>query len=420
MSFADLELSEPLLRAVAALGFAAPTPIQEDAIPLVLAGRDVLGEAQTGSGKTAAFALPILQRLAVDPPPVSVIRVLVLVPTRELALQVAAAFKALARFQAAPPRVLAVIGGEDVDGQIHALDKGVDVLVATPGRMLDLEDNGWARLSDVRTLVLDEADKLLDASFSEELDRLLAALSPDRQTLLFSATLPERVLDVQRRIQRDPVTVRIDEDQVLAEGIAQRVFEVDRDRRRALLQHLIGAEGWGSTLVFVSTQRATGNLSAKLHRDGLSAAALHGGLDQHARIEVLQRFRRGRVRVLVATDLAARGIDLPGLHAVVNFDLPRSPRDHVHRVGRTARAGETGIAVSFVDHASAAHFALIEKRCGFTVAREQVAGFPLSGPPPKKQKGPPPTKGKRKSKKDRLREATARENGPSETGDPPS
>jgi len=403
-----LELSEPLLRAVAELGFAAPTPIQERAIPLVGAGHDVVAEAQTGSGKTAAFALPILQRLALDPLP-HMLRVLVLVPTRELALQVASAFRSFARFQPKAPKVVAVIGGEEIERQIAALCTGVDVLVATPGRLLDLVERESAQLSSVHTLVLDEADKLLDLGFTEELDALLGALGEERQTLLFSATLPEKVLALRERITRDPVTVRVDEEQVGVEGIHQRVIEVDRDKRRRLLQHLMQSECWGQTLVFVATRRAAENMAAKLRRDGVKAAALQGALEQSERVDILRRFKRGALRVLVATDLASRGIDIPKLYAVVNFDLPRSPRDYVHRIGRTGRAGEKGLAVSFVDHETAAHFRLIEKRSGARVPREQVPGFELTGEPPPRTKGPAPVKGKRKSKKDKLREAAARE-----------
>lgn len=405
--FDTIGLSEPLLRAVEGLGFTAPTPIQERAIPLVFQGRDVVGEAQTGSGKTAAFALPILQRLAVDPLPASVLRVLVLVPTRELALQVAGAFEAFSRFQPTRPKVLAVIGGQPIERQIDSLYAGIDVVVATPGRLLDLQESGYANLSEVHTLVLDEADKLLDLGFAEELQAVLDAVASDRQTLLFSATLPARVLALGQRTQRDPVTVRIDGEQRGVEGISQRVFEVDRDKRRLLLQHLIASESWGQTLVFVATQRATENLAAKLRRTGIRAGALHGGLEQAERVAVLERFKQGRVDVLIATDLASRGIDIPKLFAVVNFDLPRSPRDYVHRIGRTGRAGEAGIAVSFVDHDSAAHLRLIEKRCGVRLAREQVPGFELTGEAPQRKKGPAPVKGKRKSKKDKLREAAA-------------
>ncbi|NOY93594.1 MAG: DEAD/DEAH box helicase [Deltaproteobacteria bacterium] len=406
-SFESLGLPEPLLRAVAELGFTAPTPIQERAIPLVAAGHDVVAEAQTGSGKTAAFALPILQRLALDASQAHALRVLVLAPTRELALQIAS--ESFAKFQTKVPKVLAVIGGEPIERQIEALSVGVDILVATPGRLLDLLERGHAGLSDVHTLVLDEADKLLDLGFSEELDTLLGMLGDERQTLLFSATLPQKVLALREKMMRDPVTVRIDEEQVGVTGIHQRVIEVDRGNRRLLLQHLIEIESWGQTLVFVATRRAAENVATKLRRDGIRAAALHGALEQSERGEVLELFKSGAVSTLVATDLASRGIDIPKLFAVLNYDLPRSPRDYVHRIGRTGRAGETGMAVSFVDHDNAAHFRLIEKHGAARVPWEQVPGFELTGEAPPRTRGPAPVKGKRKSKKDKLREAAARE-----------
>lgn len=402
-SFQSLDLPEHLLRAVQALAYTQPTPIQSRAIPLVAAGQDVAAEAPTGSGKTAAFALPILKRLSAEPAPIVRVQGLVLAPTRELALQVAASFRALGRFAPRTTRVLAIIGGEPIHNQIAALNSGVGIVVATPGRLLDLVSSDDIDLSAVQTLVLDEADRLLDAGFSAELDRLLERIPPDRQTLLFSATLPQKVLDLAARVQRSPETVRIDEVQTPVAGIQQQVYQVNRDRRRMLLQHLVKTEGWKQTLVFVATKKATENLAAKLRRAGLSAAALHGDLEQSDRIFVLGRFKRGGVSVLVATDLAARGIDVPMLEAVVNFDLPRSTQGYTHRIGRTGRAGESGIAVSFVDHDSEAHFRLIEKKNHLRLPREQVPGFELTGEAPAKVKGKAGVKGKRRSKKDKLR-----------------
>jgi len=407
MSFSTLGLSAPLLRALDELGHTQPTPVQTQAIPVALTGMDVAVEARTGSGKTYAFALPILERLQRQRPSVAA---LILTPTRELALQVAASFKSLACFGSEPPRVLGIIGGQPIEDQISALARGVDLVVATPGRLLDLVDRGEIDLSSLRTLVLDEADKLLDLGFSAELDRLIEVLPTTRQTLLFSATLPESVLQLAERVQNNATTLRIaDPSQVL--DIHQRVFEVDRDKRRLLLQHLLSTESWGQTLVFVSTQRATENIAAKLRKAGFNASELHGGLYQEDRIWVLDRFTRGIDQVLVATDIAARGIDIPRLGAVVNFDLPRSTRDHIHRIGRTGRAGESGVAVSFIDHDTAPHFALIEKRNRFSLPREQVPGFELTGNTPARVRGKAPVKGKRKSKKDKLREQRARDEG---------
>ncbi|MDG1483437.1 MAG: DEAD/DEAH box helicase [Myxococcota bacterium] len=402
-SFHSLELPEHLLRAVQALAYAQPTPIQSRAIPLVAAGQDVAAEAPTGSGKTAAFALPILKCLSAKSTPIVQVQGLILAPTRELALQVAASFRALNRFAPRTTRVLAIIGGEPIHNQIAALNSGVGIVVATPGRLLDLVASDDIDLSAVQTLVLDEADRLLDAGFSVELDRLLERIPPDRQTLLFSATLPQKVLDLAARVQRSPVTVRIDEVQRPVPGIQQQVYQVNRDRRRMLLQHLVKTEGWKQTLVFVATKKATENLAAKLRKAGLSAAALHGDLEQSERIFVLGRFKRGGVSVLVATDLAARGIDVPMLEAVVNFDLPRSTQGYTHRIGRTGRAGASGVAVSFVDHDSEAHLRLIEKKNHLKLPRAQVPGFELTGEAPVKVKGKAGVKGKRRSKKDKLR-----------------
>ncbi|NCG18150.1 MAG: DEAD/DEAH box helicase [Rhodobacterales bacterium] len=401
-------LPDPLLRAVKALGYEHPTPVQTQTIPPIAAGRDVTAEAQTGSGKTAAFALPILSKLDTTATPEH-IQALTVAPTRELALQVAASYKALAKFMAKPPRVLAVIGGESIDQQISALHTGVSIVVATPGRLLDLVDHGDINLSTLTTLVLDEADKLLDLGFSDELTAVLQALPSERQTLLFSATLPPKVLVLAEHVLNQPVTVQIEATASSVGGIEQRVFEVDNNKRRTLLQHLIQTEEWAQTLVFSATRRGAHNLAAKLRSAGLSADALHGGLEQPDRMQVLRRFRRGDLAILTATDIAARGIDVPKLDAVVNYDLPRSPQDYVHRIGRTGRAGESGVAVSFIDHESAPHFALIEKRAEVQLTRERVEGFELTGAAPKNVKGKAPVKGKRKSKKDKLREAAAAE-----------
>ena len=407
-NFLSLGLSDSLLLAVERLGFTAPTPIQVRAVPLASAGRDLYAEAPTGSGKTAAFALPILQKLQQAPAPDGP-TVLVLTPTRELAQQVATAFRALSETGPWPLRALAVIGGTPIDHQIEALARGVHVVVATPGRLLDLLRRHAITLSAVRYLVLDEADKLLDADFTGEVPSLLAALPAERQTLLYSATLPQRVLAVGSLLMRDPCTVRIDHAPTPIATIEQRAYAVNREQRRLLLQHLMQTESWGQTLVFVSTRRAAENLAKKLRVAGVPTEALHGDLDQQTRTRTLARFTAGRQPVLVATDLAARGIDIPALAVVVNLDLPRSPRDYVHRIGRTGRAGAAGLAVSFVTHDSEAHFRLIEKRNGLRLPRLEIPGFERTGEAPPPRKGAPPVKGKRRSKKDKAREQAARE-----------
>lgn len=407
-TFKSLGLPDHLLQSVQDLGFEAPTPIQALAIPAISAGSDLAGEAQTGSGKTAAFVLPILARLCDTPSAATPqVRVLTLAPTRELALQVALVFTSLAKRSPRPIGILGVIGGEPIEQQIASLAQGVEVVVATPGRLLDLIDRGVVDLAALEVLVLDEADRLLELGFSDELAALLTSIPKARQTLVFSATLPQSVLDLAKDVLRDPVTVRVDEAPAGPSGIHQRVIEVDRGARRMLLQHLLQTEDWGRTLVFVATRRACENLSAKLRKGGIRATELHGGLEQADRVAVLAKFKRGRASVLVATDLAARGIDVPKLGAVVNFDLPRSTSDYLHRIGRTGRAGETGVAVSFIDHTSAAHFRLIEKRSQIDLPRERVAGFELTGEPPDPTKGPAPVKGKRMSKKDKLRKLAA-------------
>jgi superfamily II DNA/RNA helicase len=407
-NFKSLGLADHLLQSVGDLGFDTPTPIQVRAIPVISAGNDVAAEAQTGSGKTAAFVLPILQRLGQSPSADTPWPgVLALAPTRELALQVAGVFRSLAKRAPRQIRVLGVIGGEPVEQQIAALGRGVDVVVATPGRLLDLVGRGVLELAGLEVLVLDEADKLLDLGFSEELAALLHSIPKERQTLLFSATLPQKVLDLSADVLRFPVTVRVDDAPVGPLSIQQRVIEVDADSRRMLLQHLLGEEDWGRALVFVATQRASELLSAKLRKADVWAGALHGGLAQADRVKVLTQFKSGRVTVLVATDLAARGIDVPNLGAVVNFDLPRSPRDYLHRIGRTGRAGESGVAVSFIDHASSAHFRLIENHVRVDLTRERVPGFELTGETPNSPKGAAPIKGKRMSKKDKLRAKAA-------------
>lgn len=404
VTFADLDLPAGIQRAAAARGFDQPTPIQIEAIPLIRAGRDVAAEAQTGSGKTAAFVLPIVASLSEHPSPDGrVVRALVLAPTRELAQQIASTFKTFAYGDSC--RVLSVIGGVAIETQLDMLRSGVDVVVATPGRLLDILERDALDLQNLETLVLDEADKLLETGFRDELADLIRSLPKNRQTLFFTATLPQHVRTLGSLALRDAVTIRIDADETTPPLIEQQVYETDSDNRRPLLQHLIRENDWRQTLVFVATQRAAENLARKLLSAGFAAASLHGGLEQTLREQALSRFKRGRVSILVATDLAGRGIDVPSLDAVVNYDLPRSPQTYVHRIGRTGRAGEAGIAVSFVDHSTELHFRLIEKRMACRLPRTQLPDFPLTGEPEPRRRGagPPPVKGKRKSKKDKLR-----------------
>ena len=409
MSFSSLGLSEPLLRAVAARDYTTPTPIQAGAIPAVLRGADVWACAQTGSGKTAAFALPILQRLAAGPRQRGrFVRALVLAPTRELAAQIGESFRHYSRHLPAPLKTLVVYGGVSINPQMMALGGGADILIATPGRLLDLIGHNAVSLSAVEVLVLDEADRLLDLGFTDELARLLALLPARRQNLFFSATFPPAVQALAENILREPVRIDIPAAPATTPDIRQRAIEVDPPRRTQLLRHLIEENQWTRVLVFVATKYATEHVAEKLRKAGIAATAFHGELSQGARTQALADFKASKIHVLLATDLAARGIDIAQLPVVVNFDLPRSATDYTHRIGRTGRAGESGIAVNFVSAGTHAHFLLIEKRHGLNLEREQVEGFE----PVETEVPSPPTggiKGKRKSKKDKLREAAGRQ-----------
>lgn len=407
MSFSKLGLTESMQRVADAVHFKTPTPIQEQTIPLILEGNDLIAQAQTGTGKTAAFALPILQLLNEQEPkkkPGS-IRALVLTPTRELAQQVAAAFELFGQYMPSKIGVTAIIGGEDINYQLRHLRRGVEVVVATPGRLLELIREEEICFDELRFLVIDEADRLLDLGFSEELDTLIKALPAARQNLLFSATYPKKVMQLTEQVMQNPSYINVIGDVPTVANITQRVIEVNQVNRGPLLRHLLKTEKWEHVLVFVSSKRAARNLAAKLKRDGIEADAFHGDLDQDERTFVLSQFKNRNIRVLISTDIAARGIDIQNLSTVVNYDLPRSPVGYIHRIGRTGRAGSKGIAVSFVDHSDQAFFTVIEKRTKLQLDREQIPGFELTGDAPVKKKGLPPVKGVRPNKKDRARAA---------------
>lgn len=415
-SFASLGLSSPLLHAVSEKRFTAPTPIQLAAIPAVLRGDDVRACAQTGSGKTAAFALPILQLVArtpvESPRPV---RAVVLVPTRELAMQVGESFRVYANHLPDPLKIVTVSGGVSINPQMMALRGGADIVVATPGRLIDLVEQNALRLHAIATLVLDEADKLLDLGFADELTRILGILPGRRQTLLFAATFPPAVQTLAETILHEPVRIDIDSAASTDAAITQRAIAVDTSHRTRLLRHLIKEHGWSRVLVFVATRYSTEHVAEKLRRAGIPAAAFHGELSQGARTAALADFKATRIQVLIATDVAARGIDIMQLPAVVNYDLPRSAVDYTHRIGRTGRAGESGVAVSFVTADGEAHFRLIEKRNDIELPRERITGFvPQQVAAPRVNAAPETggIKGRRKSKKDKLREAAAREHPP--------
>lgn len=376
MPFSSLGLSPELLRAVAESNYSAPTPIQKETIPAVLKGKDVWACAQTGSGKTAAFALPVLQNtLRLERGSPLRVGTLILVPTRELAAQVGESIQRFAGYLRQPVKVITVFGGVSINPQMMALRGGADIVVATPGRLLDLVDQNALRLADATTLVLDEADRLLDLGFADELASVIERLPWRRQTLLFSATFPPEVRALAEQLLRDPIRIDVPTTTATQPDILQRSIHVDTARRTQLLRHLIDTHGWTRTLVFVATKYSTGHVAEKLRRAGIPAAALSGDLSQGARTKALADFKAARVKVLIATDVAARGIDIEQLAAVVNYDLPRSTTDYVHRIGRTGRAGNSGVAVSFVTDSAEQHFRLIEKRQGLRVPRETIAGF---------------------------------------------
>lgn len=408
MSFSVLGLSAPLVQAVAQ--FDKPTPVQLAAIPEALTGGDLLVTAKTGSGKTTAFVLPILEcwfeSTRVNPKQVYS---LILVPTRELAAQVREVVQEYAKHLPERIKVVSAVGGVSINPQMMALRGGADVIVATPGRLLDLVEKNAVKLDHVSTLVLDEADRMLDLGFAAELNRILVMLPSERQNWMFSATFPKAVEAIAGEILREPRRIEIESEPEEDPDILQRAIRVDTAKRTPLLRHLIAEEGWGRVLVFVGKRYTADLVADKLDRFGFKALSLHGDLSQGSRSEALRHFKSESIQVLVTTDLAARGLDIVSLPVVLNYELPRSPADYIHRIGRTGRAGENGEAISFVTAESAAHFNLIEKRNGLSLPREVIAGFEPTDSAPALSTGTGGIKGKRKSKKDKLREAAARE-----------
>ena len=391
------------------MGLAHPTPIQQQAIAPALQGRDVWATAPTGSGKTLAFALPLVQQHVLAPRQTNFrrpVRTLVLVPTRELAVQVGDVLTHLG--QPFKLKVAVVYGGVSINPQMMGLRGGADIVVATPGRLLDLVDHNALQLAQVQHLVLDEADRLLDLGFADELQRVLKLLPAQRQTLLFSATYAGEVQALAQALLHNPVRVTVEAIEAQAPDIRQRAIAVDEKKRTALLRHLIAENGWKRVLVFVATRYACEHVANKLYKAGVYATAFHGEMSQGARQDVLAEFKDDRWEVVVTTDLAARGIDIAQLPVVVNYDLPRSATDYTHRIGRTGRAGASGEAVSFVTAATQAHWKLIQKRAKLELPPEVLAGFEPTDEPPAVSPlndGNGGVKGKRPSKKDKLRAA---------------
>ncbi|MBC8545894.1 DEAD/DEAH box helicase [Clostridiaceae bacterium NSJ-31] len=382
MRFRELGVIPPILKALELQGYQQPTPIQEQAIPPVLAGRDVLGCAQTGTGKTAAFAVPILQNLRAHPLPQGTprcIRALVLTPTRELALQIQESFTAYGQFL--PLRCCVIFGGVSQKPQEQELRRGVDVLVATPGRLNDLIGQGLIRLDHLEIFVLDEADRMLDMGFIHDVRRVIRQLPDKKQTLLFSATMPKEIAEIARTVLVNPAKIAVAPVSSTVDSIEQSVYFVDKANKRKLLIHLLGNPEIVSALVFTRTKHGADRVTRELTRAGIKAAAIHGDKSQGARQRALSSFKDGSVRVLVATDIAARGIDIVELSHVINFDLPNIPETYVHRIGRTGRAGLSGVAISFCDEEEKAYLADIRKLTKRDIPVVEGHPYPLGSAP---------------------------------------
>ncbi|WMW79690.1 DEAD/DEAH box helicase [Undibacterium cyanobacteriorum] len=424
MNFPDLGLASPLVTNLASLGFQEPTPIQAAVIPALIENRDVLACAQTGSGKTAAFVLPLLHHFLMTPRREQTgarkAYALILVPTRELAIQVG---EQLRRFSAGPlmaqsaPKLAVLYGGISINPQMLYLRGGADIVVATPGRLLDLISKNALKLDAIQHLILDEADRMLALGFADELAQVLKLLPAQRQNAFFSATYTNSIAALAERMLHDPLKVNIETSEVTAPAIEQIAIHVEAPRRTQLLKHLFQEKKWSRVMVFVASKYTADLLATKLRRLHISAEAFHGEQTQGKREQVIQDFKAARVKILVATDVGARGLDISQLPVVLNYDLPRSADDYLHRIGRTGRAGESGLAISFVcaDAANEAHFRLIEKRHGLKLERQQIKGFEPSTSSlesAKRANVSDPNggiKGKRPSKKDKLRAIAAQQ-----------
>ncbi|MGB5257804.1 MAG: DEAD/DEAH box helicase [Woeseiaceae bacterium] len=373
MLFKELGLSAELLRAVEKKGYSEATPIQQQAIPHILEGHDILAGAQTGTGKTAGFTLPLLQRLQENDVNRRKVRALVLTPTRELAAQVAQSVEDYGCYL--PFKTAVIFGGVSINTQINKLRKGVEIVVATPGRLLDHMQQGTIRLDAVEVLVLDEADRMLDMGFIRDIRKVLKVLPKQRQNLLFSATFSSEIKQLAASILNAPTEIQVAQQNTTADRVSQTVYPVDKARKRELLSHRIGSENWQQVLVFTRTKHGANRLATQLETDGITASAIHGNKSQTARTRALADFKRGAVRVLVATDIAARGLDIHLLPHVVNYELPNVPEDYVHRIGRTARAGNEGSAISLVCVDELKLLRDIEQLLGTKIEKEYVPGY---------------------------------------------
>ena len=376
MSFVQLGLIEELLKSVADQGYTTPTPIQEKAIPLILEGKDVLAGAQTGTGKTASFTLPLLQRLFQNYDPHQKprrVRGLILVPTRELAQQVYESVIAYSQYL--PFHIESIVGGASIGIQTRQLRRGCDIVVATPGRLIDHVTQRNINLSNIEVLVLDEADRMLDIGFLPDIKQVMALIPKKRQSLLFSATVPNGIKTLAAQLLNNPVEVEVAKQNATADNVSERIYGIDREYKRALLSYLIGSNNWKQVLVFVRTKHGADRLEKQLIEDGIRTAALHGDKTQGARNKALEYFKNGKVSVLVATDIAARGLDIDDLPHVINFDLPQVPEDYIHRIGRTGRAGASGEALSLVCPEEAWALSEIEKLLKRQIPRVADTGY---------------------------------------------
>ncbi|MBU1194352.1 MAG: DEAD/DEAH box helicase [Proteobacteria bacterium] len=380
MSFDELGLRSELLSAVKSRGYTAPTPIQNRVIPAILGGKDILARAQTGTGKTDAFVLPLVEILSRGQVKRKHPRALVLAPTRELALQVGETIKAYGRRVSI--RCTVVYGGVNIGPQIDRLKRGIDVLVATPGRLLDLAEHRDVDLSGIDFLVFDEADRMLDLGFSQEISQILDLVPMERRTMLFSATYTQQIRNLANQMLKEPDFIEETPDKKAAEAVIQKVHLVDQSNKRALLIHLITRQRWEQALVFVRTKHGANKLTEKLAAEKISAAALHGNKSQSFRTRTLNEFKQGQIRILVATDVAARGLDISNLPHVVNYDMPKAAEDYIHRIGRTGRAGVSGIAISFVSRDEKPCLKAIEKLLGYKIPEDEVGGFTEGGKAP--------------------------------------
>ncbi len=416
--FKSFTLSPSIYSAIVEAGFKQPTDVQRDSIPAIIHGKDLLARAETGSGKTAAFVIPLLEKILrqkalkaakkqrLDKS--NVVGVLILVPTRELTIQIREEFERFSINIEPKVKCLSVFGGVKINPQMIALRGGADVLVATPGRLLDLEKNNAILLHQAKTLVIDEVDRLMKGDFAEELDQIMSKLPNGRQNLMFTATFPTSIRKLVRKIMNEPEIINVDDlyDDVNTD---QRVITVNHQQKPDLLTYLLKTNDWKQVLVFCSAKRSCDNLVKKLEKLGVEASAMHGNQHQYARAGALRDFKAGTIRVLIATDVAGRGIDIEHLACVINYELPRSPNDYTHRIGRTGRAGEVGTAISLISHDEYQHFSVIEKRNGIRLEREQIKGFEADETAPEipvsTRKKKPKAKNKRNklSKKARLK-----------------